>query len=144
MLVDFGRAVDILDLKGEKLYGSIAARGLECPAMRSGHNWSYDVDTHGICVCAYALLYGSYIELEKDNVHNSWRLKRQFRRYWQQDLWTMLFDLLNTGSLTTHEYLSLLKKVRISFDQYLSQKRQKSQLISMLIRQQTILPEKKM
>jgi serine/threonine protein kinase len=144
MLVDFGRAVDLKQTLDDGLYGSIAAEDLECTAMRCGHNWSYDIDLHGVCVCAYILLHGKYLEMERDSTLKSpsWRLKKPFKRYWQQYLWKMLFDsFLNLRSpVDLKEYTCMLKALRGAFDQYLNQRKQKTELISLLTRQRRMLP----
>lgn len=144
MLVDFGRAVDIMELSNGGLYGNVAAKDLECVAMRSGHAWAYDVDTYGICVCAHILLHGSYLDVVKDPKSNRWRPTKPFRRYWQHNLWKTLFDsfLHMKAPVNLNEYAYMIKQIRKGFDTYLSNEKRKSELISLLTKQERLLPQK--
>lgn len=145
MLVDFGRAVDILDLKSGCLRGNIMVEGLQCGSMCLGTQWKYDLDCHGICVCSYTLLHGSYLEMEMDPVVKQWKLRKPFRRYWKKSLWQQLFTcLLNiTPSISTHEYSLLLRKTRTAFEEYLSTDSIRSNLKSTLIQQRNLMTQRK-
>ena len=144
MLVDFGRAIDVMKLSDDGLYGNVAAKDLECVAMRSDHSWSYDIDTYGVCVCAHILLHGSYLDVIKDPKSNRWQPTKPFRRYWQHNLWAILFDsFLNMKApVNINEYACMVKQIRINFDLYLSNKKRKSELISILTKQERLLPQK--
>jgi len=145
MLVDFGRAVDLIDVTKNGLHGNIAAQDLESPSMRSNRNWSYDIDAFGVCVCASTILYGSYVEVRKDHSSRQWCLAKPLRRYWQKQLWNMLFSaFLNLRTpVTIDEYSSKLSKIRMIFDRYLAHKGRKAEIASMLIAQRSMLPKRK-
>jgi hypothetical protein len=100
MLVDFGRAVDLSELASDgvdamdvKLLGEASERDMMCVAMRKGRPWSFDADTFGICASAHVLLFGTHIEIEQKR-DKRWMPQQRLKRYWQNDLWTALFDTL--------------------------------------------------
>lgn len=143
MLVDFGRAIDMIETLDRGLYGNVAADdSLECVAMRSLQSWSYDNDAYGICVCAYILLDGSYLDIVNDRATETWRLRKPLRRYWQVHLWKPLFDgFLNMKSpLNLDDYANKLEQIQDIFDAYLDSEKRKSELVSMLRTQERVLP----
>jgi checkpoint serine/threonine-protein kinase len=143
MLVDFGRAMDAIEISDQGLYGNIAADdSLECGAMRSLRKWSYDNDAYGVCVCAYILLDGSYLDIVKDRATKTWRLRKPLRRYWQVHLWKAFFDdfLDMKSPINLDNYANKLKQIRGAFDAYLDSEKQKSELALMLGRQERVLP----
>lgn len=144
MLVDFGRAIDIHNLTDGGLHGNISAKGLECGAMRLNKTWSYDIDCYGVCVCAHTMLHGTYLDIVKEKSTNLWRPRKPFRRYWDAELWRILFEtFLNIRTpVNVSDYANSLHAVQAAFDSYLSDKRRISQLMSMLTRQAQILPQK--
>lgn len=144
MLVDFGRAVDILERGDEGLYGNIAAEDLECVAMRCGQTWSYDIDTYGVCVCAHTLLHGSYLNIIRERNSENWQPVTNLRRYWQKELWKTLFDFVNMRApVKRNDYLQRLNHTIKLFDSYLRNTKIKSELVSILERQERMLPRTK-
>lgn len=139
------------DVSDYGLYGNIAAEDLECTAMRTDQNWTYDVDTFGVCVSAYMLLYGSYIDVVQDKMSKSWQLRKPLRRYWQQHLWRPFFDFLlnmsndseetppQDSSSVVDKYASFLTEMRVSFDLYLNNDKERKQLVSLLASQERAL-----
>jgi hypothetical protein len=142
MLVDFGRAIDAIETLNRGLFGNVAADdSLECVAMRSHQSWSYDNDAYGICVCAYILLDGSYLDIVKDRATETWRLRKPLRRYWQVHLWKPLFDdFLNMKApMNLDEYANKLEQIQDTFDAYLDNEKRKSELVSMLRTQERFI-----
>ena len=144
VLVDYGRAIDLSDLakEGEDpsnvvLMGEAAEEDMMCVAMRKGRPWSYDADTFGICASAHVLLFGNHIELIQNG--KRWMPRQSFKRYWQRDLWTELFDtLLNSdeGTMIGSRPLTLRmlkEKVEARLDQH------RSKLDELLKKQEQIL-----
>lgn len=148
MLVDFGRAVDLedycdtsIDARSVMFHGDACREEMKCVAMRGGKAWSYDIDTFGVLACAHVMLYGSHIKLKKGE-KDRWLLVNAFKRYWQKDLWTKIFDtLLNldeeSGAAIGSRARSL-RSLRQEIDAYTETEADK--LRSFLTRQLTLLP----
>jgi hypothetical protein len=79
----------------------IAAKDMECAAMHEGHTWEVDLDFIGLAASSFLLLFGSHIDVIQDRSMGKWHPNKLFRRYWQRDLWGLLFDSqLNFNSST--------------------------------------------
>lgn len=96
-LIDFGRAQDLA------LFDSGAAQRFtadwkvderDCPAMRRGGPWAWDTDYFGLAGVCYCLLFGKYMATETDAGTGHVRVDQAFKRYWQVQLWTRVFDTL--------------------------------------------------
>lgn len=99
-LVDFGRSVDLEqysdrfgDTKNVSFRGNASCLEARCVAMRNAMPWSYDIDTFGILSSAHVLLFGKHMEVREDR-DSRWHIQHQFRRYWNKDLWSEIFDSL--------------------------------------------------
>jgi checkpoint serine/threonine-protein kinase len=147
MLVDFGRAVDLDEYADGNIEArSVVFRGEACPydaqcvAMRAGKSWSYDIDTFGVLACAHVLLWGTHIALRREK-NGRWSLTNTFKRYWQKELWTCIFDkLLNideSGRAIGSRARSL-RSMRMEIDEYTETESEK--LRSFLTRQLGLLP----
>lgn len=94
-LIDFGRAVDLQLFEEKTEFRTVLDGGAakqDCPALRAGHPWKYDVDYYGLANVIHTMLFGEYIDtIERDG---KWSLKRRFKRYWQQNIWEELFECL--------------------------------------------------
>ena len=147
MLVDFGRAVDLEDYADGKIEtrsvmfrGEACQHDAQCLAMRAGKSWSYDIDTFGALACAHVLLWGTHIRLRK-GTNGRLCLANTFKRYWQKELWTSIFDkLLNldeeSGAIGSRA--RSLRSLRMEIDNYTETKSEK--LRSFLTRQLSLLP----
>jgi hypothetical protein len=148
MLVDFGRSIDLdraenrgSDLLQTQFTGSIAAEDMECAAMREGRNWGVDLDFFGLAASSFILLFGSHMDVIQDRSTGKWRPNKSFRRYWQRDLWSLLFDsLLNFDSSTDNYCLS---EIRAHFDGYIEGKQRKKEIAANLHQLHTHLPTKR-
>lgn len=132
VLVDFGRAVDLSDLAvagvdamDVKLIGEAAEKDMQCVAMRKNRPWSFDADSFGLCASLHVLLFGNHLEIEQKG--KRWMPKQRFRRYWQGELLTEIFDnLLNSdeGTLIGSRPRSL-RSLRKKVETYLQSERRK-------------------
>lgn len=122
MLVDFGRSVDLERTGGtsdpirSQFKGNVAAEDTECVAMRESRPWGIDQDLFGLCSSAHLLLFGSHIEVTEEKSTGKWRLRKAFRRYHQQDLWSCFFETLVNYDSSTDEYC--IPGVRVQFEEY--------------------------
>lgn len=142
MLVDFGRAVDLVGISDTTLFtGSAAAEDMECKAMRQGLPWGVDLDFYGLCASSYILLFGSHMEVVQDKATGKLKLKRLLRRYWQRELWQNYFEsLLNYDSCSSAH---CLRDIRVAFDDYLDNNGRKRDVESRIGTLYTHLPKKR-
>lgn len=152
MLVDFGRAIDLdiassiskTDPLDVKLFGNMSAEDMACVAMQNNMAWGLDVDTFGLCASAHVLLFGSYMNMDKDSSSGRWKPQKSFRRYWQKDLWTDLFDtLLNVenkskNAMHSSSHPNSLRAIRKSFDNFLNEGNRRKEVVSLLNYQASI------
>ena len=104
-LIDFGRTIDTrMFPRGQTFIAEWATDARDCVEMREGRPWTYQADYFGLAGIVYCMLYGKYIEASsivrvtpssQDQGNGSrYKLATAFKRYWQVDLWTRLFDVL--------------------------------------------------
>ncbi len=148
MLVDFGRSIDldIAENRGSnplqtQFTGSIAAEDMECAAMREGRTWGVDLDLFGLAASSFLLLFGSHMDVIQDRSTGKWRPNKSFRRYWQRDLWDLLFDSLLNFDSSTDKYC--LREIRADFDSYIEGKQRKKDIAANLHQLHTHLPTKR-
>ncbi|EGW35454.1 uncharacterized protein SPAPADRAFT_133075 [Spathaspora passalidarum NRRL Y-27907] len=121
-LIDFGRGVDLKLFPKDAMFSCVNLKvdQQDCPAMHKGEPWSYEVDYYGLASIIHTLLFGNYIKIR----HNGTKvqLEATFRRYWQSQLWSGLFDLLlNPYSVNEprHPKIMELKQQREMFENWL-------------------------
>mmetsp|Transcript_3551 Transcript_3551/g.4848 ORF Transcript_3551/g.4848 Transcript_3551/m.4848 type:complete len:359 (+) Transcript_3551:864-1940(+) len=115
MLVDFGRAIDLVTCAEKKgvaepldvmIEGDNDVAVEACVAMREGRCWSFDADWFGICASVHVLLFGEHIKVEKRG--KKWAPTKKFSG---SDLLTAVFDvLLNPGPVCRPGNLRLLRQ----------------------------------
>jgi checkpoint serine/threonine-protein kinase len=107
-LIDFGRTIDIrMFPRGQTFVAEWATDARDCVEMREGRPWTYQADYFGLAGIVYCMLYGKYIEAssivpvtpspspsQQQGNRSRYKLATAFKRYWQTDLWTRLFDVL--------------------------------------------------
>ena len=111
-LIDFGRTIDTRMFPlGQTFVAEWATDARDCVEMREGRPWTYQADYFGLAGIVYCMLYGKYIEAssivpvmlspspsqqqqQQGNSRSRYKLATAFKRYWQTDLWTRLFDVL--------------------------------------------------
>jgi checkpoint serine/threonine-protein kinase len=105
-LIDFGRTIDTrMFPRNQTFVAEWATDARDCVEMREGRPWTYQADYFGLAGIVYCMLYGKYIEassivlvtppLQQRQVNRPrYKLAAAFKRYWQADLWTRLFDVL--------------------------------------------------
>ena len=93
-IIDFGRAIDLSLFKGEAQFKSNwNTDEQDCPQMGENNPWSYEADYYGLAAIIHTLLFGTYIKIKK-NLDGQILLDTPLKRYWQNELWSPLFNLL--------------------------------------------------
>jgi checkpoint serine/threonine-protein kinase len=125
-LIDFGRGIDLKAFRQDVQF--IAEWDIsqhECNEVREMRPWSYHIDLYGVAVTIHAMLFGKYLEsvpvCGDESRHSGschsfttgpglgpdggggnskrYRIRESFKRYWEREIWTDVFDLLlNPGS----------------------------------------------
>ena len=117
-LIDFGRGIDMYAFRDDVTFlANWPVRVEDCVEVRQGRPWTYQVDYHGLADIIHTMLFGRYLDtktliLLPSNANNDtttagaedgsrssgrkerYQLAEKFKRYWQVDLWTDVFDLL--------------------------------------------------
>lgn len=97
-LIDFGRSVDLELLPpGSVMCGDCGTEAFRCVEMREERPWLWQADAYGAAGVVHCLLFGEYMEVERVvNAEGSTylRIKSAFRRYWQGEMWDIVFHKL--------------------------------------------------
>ncbi|KAK9236742.1 Mad3/BUB1 homology region 1-domain-containing protein [Lipomyces kononenkoae] len=101
-LIDFGRAIDLTVYDHNRDVQFIAdwnTSAQDCAEIRELRPWTYQVDYHGLANIIHMMLFGKYIEITADSQYGHgrrkhYRITQSFKRYWQQDMWKELFEVL--------------------------------------------------
>ncbi|KAG3245808.1 hypothetical protein PI124_g9452 [Phytophthora idaei] len=141
-LIDYGRSIDLsLYPEGTVFKGNCHAKGFQCVEMLTHRPWTHQVDTFAFCGTVHCMLFGEYMEVKlrrnaKGATH--WGIVKQFKRYWQVDMWTDFFhDLLNVRSCTDQPSLPNLRR---RFENYfVSDGNRQQELFKQLSRQDSLL-----
>ncbi|XP_060948052.1 mitotic checkpoint serine/threonine-protein kinase BUB1 [Limanda limanda] len=93
VLVDLGQSIDMeLFPEGTAFTAKCLTSGFQCTEMLSGKPWNYQTDFFGIAGTVYCLLFGTYMQVTKED--GVWRTNAVFRRNPHSDLWLQLFHTL--------------------------------------------------
>ncbi|KAG2788785.1 hypothetical protein Pcac1_g1581 [Phytophthora cactorum] len=141
-LIDYGRSIDLsLYPEGTVFKGNCHAKGFQCVEMLTHRPWTHQVDTFAFCGTVHCMLFGEYMEVKprrnaKGATH--WGIVKQFKRYWQVDMWTDFFhNLLNVRSCTDQPSLPNLRR---RFENYfVSDGNRQQELFKQLSRQDSLL-----
>lgn len=96
-LIDFGRSIDMtLFPSNIRFTSNWKTDNQDCPEMRNDELWTYQADYYGIAGIIHTILYGVFIETQL--IDGRYKLSTPMKRYWHQDLWNPLFDVLINSS----------------------------------------------
>ncbi|WVZ66035.1 hypothetical protein U9M48_015312 [Paspalum notatum var. saurae] len=126
-LVDWGRGIDLnLFPAGTEFNGDCGTSGFRCIEMQEHRNWTYQVDTYGLCVIVHMMLHGVAMSVEKvpkAGGGDEYRPKLPLKRYWNVELWRKLFStLLNAPSNGSD--VAVLRSLRSCFREHMCSDRQ--------------------
>lgn len=120
-LIDFGRSFDMSLFKpGTKFKANWRTDQQDCLEMRQGKLWSYEADYFGLAGIIHSLLFGELIDTVQGPDGNL-KLRNSFKRYWQQELWSSVFDaLINSNSYDQFPITTKLVENRKRIEGYLT------------------------
>lgn len=101
-LIDFGRGIDMKVFRPDVQFIADWKTGpQDCAEMRELRPWTHQIDYHGLANIVHTMLFGKYIDTVANQSagvgaggQKSWRIKEGLKRYWQTEIWGMVFDLL--------------------------------------------------
>ncbi|KAG1886963.1 hypothetical protein F4604DRAFT_2040720 [Suillus subluteus] len=94
-VIDFGRTLDTsLFPQNQQFVCDWPTDARDCFELREHRPWTYQTDYFGLAGIIYCMLFGKYIETSSITPKSPYKVTTPFKRYWQNDLWTRLFDLL--------------------------------------------------
>ena len=119
-LIDFGKAIDLKEMKVSTeshqvaLQGSTAVSGFECPQMKNNTPWSYQADYYGVVATIHILIFGEDLNIlsvpteealkrgydytrtlnMNDRKGNIWIPSVRLKRYWDCSLWSVFYTTL--------------------------------------------------
>lgn len=124
-LIDFGRGIDMKAFRPDVAFIADWKTGAtDCAEMRECRPWTWQIDYFGLAGVLHSLLFGKYIETvavavtvtgndgDDDGLGGSggalgpaktYRLKEGFKRYWQGEIWSAVFDLLLNPGRHAHD-----------------------------------------
>ncbi|KAI5122295.1 hypothetical protein M0805_002374 [Coniferiporia weirii] len=104
-MIDFGRTIDTrMYPAGQQFVADWKTEIADCLEMRENRPWTYETDYFGLAGIVYCMLFGKFIDAATivpvpSATPARYKIAPQFKRYWQVDLWTRLFDVLLNPAL---------------------------------------------
>jgi checkpoint serine/threonine-protein kinase len=166
-LIDFGRGIDMKAFRPDvQFIAEWEMSQHDCNEVREMRPWTYQIDLYGVAGTIHAMLFGKYLEsvpvnsgrnssggrdsldeasasAEGDSGVKRYRIRESFKRYWDREIWTDVFDLLlnpcterwarmeqqgSSDSKTTLPVLRSLKYVREKMETWLAVNAEKKNL----------------
>lgn len=125
-LIDLGRGIDIRAFKPEaRFIADWKAEETDCPEIREAKPWKWEIDLFGAAGIIHSLLFGKYIETVSVGggglgQKKEWKLRENFKRYWEKEIWTEVFSTLINGSGKKEEEIHKdLRRIRQMMEDWL-------------------------
>ncbi|KAH6913096.1 other/BUB protein kinase [Coprinopsis sp. MPI-PUGE-AT-0042] len=100
-VIDFGRTIDTRLFPADQQYiAEWPTDERDCFEIQQGRPWTYQTDYFGLAGIIYCMLFGKYItssaivQVQTENGDTRHKIGTPFKRYWQAEIWTKLFDML--------------------------------------------------
>ncbi|GLB40448.1 putative mad3/BUB1 hoMad3/BUB1 homology region 1 [Lyophyllum shimeji] len=95
-VIDFGRTIDTrLFPPGQHYIAEWPTDDRDCFEARENKPWTFQTDYFGLVGIIYCMLFGKYMQGSSVMLSDDrYKISTPFKRYWQTDLWTRLFDVL--------------------------------------------------
>lgn len=126
-LIDFGRAIDTPSFpEGQTFVGDWPPEQRDCVEHREGRPWTFETDYFGLAGIIHSMLFKKYIDSKAVTLSDGstrYKITSPFKRYWNTDLWTRVFDLLLNPGLARDDGLlpvpDDLAKLRVEMEGWL-------------------------
>ena len=127
-LIDFGRGIDVRAFRPDvRFIADWAAGPQDCAEMREARPWTWQIDYFGLAGVVHSMLFGRYIVTEPVQGQGwglgemrKWRLKEGMKRYWAQEVWGEVFEVLvNPGAVGELPVTEELGRVREGMEAWL-------------------------
>ncbi|XP_058055703.1 uncharacterized protein LOC131207111 [Anopheles bellator] len=118
-LIDFGVSIDMKAFKNDRIKFTkvITTEGFTCIEMLERKPWTYQPDLYGVAGTAHVMLFGKYMQVEKNIVN--WNIKSAMPRYFKKAVWENFFAaLLNIRDC---DHLPNLQQLRTAFLEEIAQ-----------------------
>ncbi|KAL7794589.1 Mad3/BUB1 homology region 1 domain-containing protein [Trichoderma ceciliae] len=111
VLIDFGRGIDMKAFMPDvEFIADWKTSAQDCPEMKEGRPWTWQIDYYGLAGVIHCLLFGKYIETMRSDQGGlgrngrKYKIRESLKRYWQTDIWSDCFEvLLNPSSFLACE-----------------------------------------
>jgi len=131
--IDFGRGIDTRAFKPEaRFIADWKAEETDCPEIREAKPWKWEIDLFGAAGVVHSLLFGKYIETVSVSggglgQKKEWKLRENFKRYWEKDIWTEVFStLINSSGKKEAEVRKDLQRIRGIMEEWLEQESERN------------------
>jgi len=138
-LIDFGRGIDMKIFRPDvQFIADWKTSPQDCPEMRELKPWTYQIDYYGLAGIIHSMLFGKYMDTIPVATSNTagmafgtaakktYRVRENFKRYWQTETWKGVFDLLLNPSMHVEgeegckmPVLKGMKEVREAMEEWL-------------------------
>lgn len=90
-LIDFGVSIDLKLFPKETTFTKVVTTEcFTCIEMLENRPWTYQPDLYGVAGTTHVMLFGTYMEVQKDIVN--WNIKARMPRYFRKNLWDNYFS----------------------------------------------------
>lgn len=139
-LIDFGRAIDLRDYEANTQFvGNAGTESFSCPEMRENKSWVYQSDCFAIAATIHVMLHGEYMETITDRKTGKYAPKLALKRYWNQDVWKLVFEkLMNHPTTESTAEKPNLRAIREVLEEALDANGTGGSLVKSLLVKQTI------
>ncbi|ALC40719.1 BubR1 [Drosophila busckii] len=110
-LIDFGVAIDTSLFPPQQTFQYVHNdETFKCIEMRTGRNWTYQLDLYGLVGVMHAMLFGTYIQVQQRQPSGIWMPKINIPRYFNRQAWECIFrTLLNVRDCNSMPNLQELR-----------------------------------
>lgn len=129
-VIDFGRTIDTRMFPSDQQFIADWDTDVgDCIEMREKRPWTFQPDYFGLAGIIYCLLFGKYFDADTiipipSSEPVRYKVSTPFKRYWQADIWTRLFDTLLNPNLVKPDkslpVVSELASIRVEMEAWLS------------------------
>lgn len=92
-LIDFGVSIDLKLFPRDTTFTKVVTTEcFTCIEMLERRPWTYQPDLYGVAGTTHVMLFGTYMEVQKDIVN--WNIKARMPRYFKKAVWDQYFSTM--------------------------------------------------